>query len=94
METCFNASASYVDSCLKPCLTFYQSQFLCVISLNDFEDFDDLGGLVDFDDLDDSDELGDLDLASLFVNPSYFESSDSKAFFPHRARFVPLSLRS
>ena len=46
------------------------------------------------DDLDDPYKLGDLDLSSLFANPSYFESSDYAAFFPSTTRFVPLSLRS
>ena len=32
--------------------------------------------LDDFDDLDGPYKLGDIDLASVFVNPGYFESSD------------------
>lgn len=40
------------------------------LNLDDFADLDEP------DDLDGPYKLGDLDLASVFVNPGYFESSD------------------
>ena len=59
---------------------------LCHQFVKDFDDFDDLH--------DDLDKLGDLDLTSLFVNPGLLCVFRLGAFFPCRARFVPLSLRS
>ena len=46
------------------------------VDLDEFVDLDDFADLDEPDDLDGPYKLDDLDLASVFVNPGYFESSD------------------